>query len=906
MENKFSILVLINSKDNIKENISIFLKNKCFSKLEIILLDITQDNRVKKEIKQTIEGYNNFVYIDVRSKSESKAYNIGIEYATGNYISFIEQGMEYSNNVIKSVEKHIKEDKEKLICLTPLYKQEGIVKPYKMCPTKGDKINLIVNPLKLNLMLDSYFIDKHLLADKKFSDTLFFEDAKLKLLLEILIRYPYYYLLKDEYIYYSIAREDDTSTNFMQYNKEWYNKSLESFVIPFMKDIYEKHKEIPFYIQETMLYYIFAKYNCNLKDRNKMVLSKEEALTFFDNTASALQYINTNLILKLNKSSLFKMPRWLSYQFLLSKNRKKGLDTKIEIAEECLYLNTKDEKLNVQLDYILNNDIEKEHVNIYAINYSNSSLCIDFSISLQDVMKENDLSVFVKYADKIIEASKINCYPLLKVFGLTISKQIYFQVSIPIREKVDKTEIEFYFRFEDEEYRLKTKFIKVQAHLNNSKYSYWNFNKNYYLCNKQTHLLIERKRVFSNFVKEIKYFGARIHSGKNKKLIIKNFTLRLIYWIMYPIMKRKRIWVYYDKIYKAGDNAEYLYQYAKKQKDGIQHYYIVNKNSIDYQRLKRENANILVFGTTKQRLYCLYAEVILATHKNVISFCGFGGNSREHFRDLFNAEIMCIQHGLTMQAIAQHQNRLEDNTKLYLCASKYEIENLSKPIYNYNKDSLKLVGLARFDGLINQDKRQILICPTWRKDSANTKTRMGNTREYTEEFKNSKYFEIFNSIINNQLLINTAKELDYKIIFLLHPVITSQVCDFDTNGYVKVLTVQDGISYEQLLTESSLMVTDYSGVQYDFAYMRKPLVYFHPDELPAQYEDGGINYETMGFGPICKNREDLIKTLCEYMKNDCKTKQEYINRANDFFAFDDHNNCERIYNTIKKYMNERK
>ena len=41
-----------------------------------------------------------------------------------------------------------------------------------------------------------------------------------------------------------------------------------------------------------------------------------------------------------------------------------------------------------------------------------------------------------------------------------------------------------------------------------------------------------------------------------------------------------------------------------------------------------------------------------------------------------------------------------------------------------------------------------------------------------------------------------------------------------------MLSVNDGISYEDLLTESSLMVTDYSGVQFDFAYMKKPIIYY--------------------------------------------------------------------------------
>ena len=88
--------------------------------------------------------------------------------------------------------------------------------------------------------------------------------------------------------------------------------------------------------------------------------------------------------------------------------------------------------------------------------------------------------------------------------------------------------------------------------------------------------------------------------------------------------------------------------------------------------------------------------------------------------------------------------------------------------------------------------------------------------------------------------------------------------------------------------------------------MRKALIYFHPDELPAQYQDGGINYETMGFGPICKKKDELINLLCKYMANDCKPEEKYIKRADDFFAFNDHNNCKRIYDEIKKYMDERK
>ncbi len=110
------------------------------------------------------------------------------------------------------------------------------------------------------------------------------------------------------------------------------------------------------------------------------------------------------------------------------------------------------------------------------------------------------------------------------------------------------------------------------------------------------------------------------------------------------------------------------------------------------------------------------------------------------------------------------------------------------------------------------------------------------------------------------------------------------------------------LSYEKILTESSLMVTDYSGVQFDFAYMRKPIVYFHPEELPPHYDDGIFFYDTMGFGEICTRSQQLVDTLCDYMEHGCVMKDEYRKRADNFYEHSDHNNCERIYHEIMNYQ----
>ncbi|MCI9087073.1 MAG: glycosyltransferase [Clostridia bacterium] len=889
MKNKFSILVLLETSENIKEAIFDLVKTINFLDTEIILLDNIGAKAENSELEETLLKYPAIVYIDAKNKNKSEAYNIGIQKATGNYITFIEQGVKYDKGAISNVKKYIEKEQAKIICLKSYYVQAKNTKKYKMSPNINSKINLIIEPLKIGLALEGYFFQKELV--EQFDGNIHFEDAKIKFILENLMKCPEYYVVKNKFVYYTTPKEDDTSTNLIQYDKQWYNSSLTDFVIPFLKGI---RGEIPSFIQEAMLYYIFAKYNCNSNDRNKMILSREEAKDFFDSTAIALTYIDTDLILQRDKESLYRIPRWIAYQFVLAKNQKLGLETNLKIADEMIYLcDDKDKHLFSQ--------IEDEHITVYAINSTNETIEIDFSVSIQDMMQEKDVSVFVKYNDKIIEATKTDCYPLLKVFGLTIAKKIYFHLSIKAEQK---GKIEFYFKYQDKECKFNIKYEKVQAHLNNSRFSYWQINDKYYLCNKRDHLVIEPKRIFSGLWKEVKYFIARIIRAKRIIFALKYFTLRLAYWCVKPFYKSKQIWITFDKLYKAGDNGEYIYRYIKENHPEIKIYYVIKRESLDYKRLKNEkNAHILVYETFKHKLVSLLSTAILDTHANAISYCSFDTKrARSYIGDLFNAEVICIQHGLSIQKIAQYQNRLFDNIKLYCCASQYEIHNLlDNPMYDFRENQIELTGLARYDGLKSNEQRQILITPTWRRNIVNSNV-AHIKKDHNTFFKNSKYYQIYNQLINDKKLIETAKKHNYKITYLLHPAISAQKEDFEKNEDVEIIAATDNMNYEKILTEASLMVTDYSGVQFDFAYMRKPIVYYHPNELPPHYDAGGLQYETMGFGPICKTHEEIVAQLCNYMEKNCQIEEEYIKRANDFFAYDDYNNCERIYQSIQNKL----
>ena len=97
-------------------------------------------------------------------------------------------------------------------------------------------------------------------------------------------------------------------------------------------------------------------------------------------------------------------------------------------------------------------------------------------------------------------------------------------------------------------------------------------------------------------------------------------------------------------------------------------------------------------------------------------------------------------------------------------------------------------------------------------------------------------------------------------------------------------------------------MTDYSGVAFDFAYLDKPVVYCHFDfdEFYAHHtcKQAYYNYEKDGFGEVEYNLEDTVQRLIEYIETDCKLKEKYQKRINDFFAFRDHNSSVRVYNEI--------
>ncbi len=244
---------------------------------------------------------------------------------------------------------------------------------------------------------------------------------------------------------------------------------------------------------------------------------------------------------------------------------------------------------------------------------------------------------------------------------------------------------------------------------------------------------------------------------------------------------------------------------------------------------------------------------------------------------------------------------------MFVTSSKDEYESVLNCKYYYGKNIVKLTGLPRYDNLYKMQtncelKKQILVSFTWRNSLTSEINNLTGKRLYNPLFKETNYFKNTNELLNNKKLIKALDKYGYKIRFCPHPNVQVQINDFDKNEYVEFVT--GDISYQKEFCESQMMITDYSSVFFDFAYLKKPIVYMQCDRkefFDSQiYDEGYFDYKKMGFGIVCENVEKTVDNIIKIMENNCKIEDKYLKRINDFYTFHDNKNCDRVLKEIEK------
>lgn len=361
--------------------------------------------------------------------------------------------------------------------------------------------------------------------------------------------------------------------------------------------------------------------------------------------------------------------------------------------------------------------------------------------------------------------------------------------------------------------------------------------------------------------------------------------------------KFQDIWLIADRGDEARDNGYHLFKYIKENNLQSNVYFVITVTSPDKSKVAKFGNNIKT-NSFIHFLYFIMADKLISSH---IYGAAPNGKACLPFLSLLpKKKHINLKHGITKDDI----NLKDKNQNIIVCTSDKEVKNFNSSSKEV-REAIKILGFCRFDNLIDKAKynnnKTILIMPTfrlWLEDSS----RFSNSDTV---FKRDPYFN-WNYLINNDKLINFLENNNYQLVFYPHYRIQKYLHNFDSNSDNVVIASNKNFDVQDLLRTSSVIITDYSSVFFDFAYMNKPVIYYQFDQAKYRnkhYKSGSFSYEKDGFGPVYTEASDVINHIIEISEKNFKMDEKYLNRVRSFYKYYDTNNNLRNYNEIIKLNN---
>ena len=349
---------------------------------------------------------------------------------------------------------------------------------------------------------------------------------------------------------------------------------------------------------------------------------------------------------------------------------------------------------------------------------------------------------------------------------------------------------------------------------------------------------------------------------------------------------------------EARDNAYYLFRYLREKKPQVDAVYAINRHSIDLMRVK-PLGEVVYYGSLKHWVYYLTAEVNISSQK--------GGKPNAavcYFLEVVTGWLkntrVFLQHGIIKDDLPfLHYEKT--NLSLFMCSTEQEHRFVSET-FGYPEGSVVLTGLCRYDNLTDtSDGSCIAIMPTWREWLY--KTHKMEQVEHTKEFTETGFYQIWAGAICH--ILQQWPDTNMKILLCLHRNMQQYNEYFrKLSDRIEIVDLESGDVID-VLKRASCLISDYSSVAIDFAYLRKPLAYYQADydqfrmyHLPEGYFD----YERDGFGRVCRSEQELMDWLMEQYQTGFQQEEVYQARTDAFFTFHDDRYCERNYLAIEELL----
>ena len=895
---KFSVIIPIyNVEKLLAETIeSVINQSIGFEKnIQLILInDGSPDNSEDICMSYKKRFPDNIFYVKKENGGVSSARNLGLEYAEGKYINFLDSDDKWEPYSFEKAYKYFEKHYDEIDVLAARVQFFEAKTAYHSLDYKFDKGTRIidVNSEKDLFCVQSTsattFIKAEAIGDLRYDGRLKYgEDSTF--INKLIIKKCRYGVIKEALYRYRRRRSGDSAVNVQLFDKSLYINSL----LYYHKELFDYSQKlygkiIP-YIQSIVGYDVMWRFaNPNVPT----VLNEEEQEEYYKRLKEILLCIDDKILLTSPVHKLMTRKRdAIRYKYGVDLLKEMKLNDKHEFCFNSVPV--------LDMSYNLTRNVV-----VASVDIDKTVLKVDMLVDkwITDGTSETG-RVYAKLYGKTAEPVEITEYRgsvQHTTDGDVYNYKLYkFEIDLLDKLKVGKRlEFKPFVKYDSAETSLSMNYMKtVPASIRYG--TIYKFIGVYGVKCFRTVIDIyyPKNKALTRLEWDIQCLLCLIKRGRPDIFLKKH--------ILFPLFKKReakkgRIWLVSDRIDNAGDNGEVFFKYLCANKpEGVRPIFVIGKEASDEVKSRlRSIGEVVNYEDKRYREYFLMAEKIISSSAGAFTINAFGKDIN-YYVDLYNFKFYYLQHGVACADLSKWLNRYAKNIHMFFTSSQRERLSIIEGDYNYAEENVVLTGQARFDALYEDTQKTVLILPTWRREYAECYDEKTSS-VYSSSFKNTEFYRFYNGLINNDRLLSAMREKGYKGLFCLHPIFMKQYVDFEAND---IFSVNEGyIDYNKVFAEAALMVTDYSSVVFDYAYLRKPIIYsqFDKEEFfeTQIYDEGYFSYENDGFGPVCTDIDKTVDEIVSLIENDCVNPEKYAQRINRFFAFDDRNNSQRILEAI--------
>lgn len=364
---------------------------------------------------------------------------------------------------------------------------------------------------------------------------------------------------------------------------------------------------------------------------------------------------------------------------------------------------------------------------------------------------------------------------------------------------------------------------------------------------------------------------------------------------------KSRIWLYSDAFGTAKGNAYYQFLNDFAHDDGVERYYVYTGSPDKEPSLfsEEQRKHLVKFGSYEHRVLYLSAQIVFISAWEREKFSPFFSESEEmNYIDIEHFKTVYLQNDILNFTCPDRFSAERTLCDKIVVSSPFEVENLTGK-YRFKEDELIKTGMPKLDFLDQNLKAgdRILFAPGWRSYFSID----GGTEKISiKSLENSDYYKGIKVFLSDERLHETLEKsgvvLDFK-----------PPCDCELfralleKGSDRINLIKEDIKPE----EYKLLITDFSGLAFDFAFISRSVLYFVPDY--PQFKSGMGRFRELdlpfekAFGPFAQNADTAVAEFLKLAETGYKPDPVYEERMSGFY-FPIKNCSEEIYNYVFRTM----